>query len=69
MMMKFTMLTHMSQALMPFNPEICVLFTYEVSFQFIRLNVIFAAIKNLEVHISKNRFCFLFTMFIESYYF
>ena len=30
------------------------------------MNVIFAAIKNPEVHIVKNRFCFLFNMFIIS---
>ena len=33
------------------------------------VNVIFAAINNLEVHIDKNRFCFLFTMFFDVYYF
>ena len=30
MLMKFTMLIHMNQALMTFNTEMCVLYTYEV---------------------------------------
>ena len=42
MMMKFTILIHMNQA---FITEMCVLYPYEVYFQFIRVNVIFAAIK------------------------
>ena len=65
----FTMLIQMNQALMTFNTEICVLYTYEVCFHFIRVNVIFASMKKLGVHICKNRFCFLFTIFIEGYYF